>query len=185
MTVREAAREALLELCREAHLGPGTLVVVGASTSEVAGMPIGKASSLEVAVELLTGLEEAEKESHVRLVFQCCEHLNRAIVLPREILLEQRRQEVSAFPVPGAGGALACAALLTHPDRSLAETVSADAGLDIGQTLIGMHIRPVVKPLRLSVRQVGEAAVSAGYSRPKLIGGARAAQERPEGLVLP
>lgn len=183
MGLRKEAEEALSQLFREAPLTEGALVVIGCSSSEVAGKPIGSASSLAVAKELVTGFEAAAEEGKLTLAYQCCEHLNRALAIDGREASRRGLAVVSAFPMPGAGGAVACAAMLFDSRRVLVEALLADAGLDVGQTLVGMHIRPVAKPLRLRRRTIGQAVLTAAYSRPRLIGGQRALSGRPEGVT--
>ncbi|MNM65657.1 hypothetical protein D3C81_771130 [compost metagenome] len=113
-------------------------------------------------------------------MFQCCEHLNRALVLERELLERLRLTEVSAVPVPKAGGSMAAGAYRRLKEPCLAETIEAHAGIDIGETMIGMHLRRVAVPFRPSIRYVGEARVNAAWSRPKLIGGERAVYVLPQ-----
>ena len=166
---------ALGELVAAAKLPPGSLVVIGASTSEVAGERIGSAGSLGVAAALWEGVRRAQARAGFRPVFQCCEHLNRALVAEREWLAGRPDWEpVSVIPVPHAGGSLAAYAFGHAADPVVIEAVRADAGIDIGSTLIGMHLKPVAVPVRPSVKRIGEAAVTMAYSRPKLIGGPRA-----------
>ncbi|WP_438435129.1 TIGR01440 family protein [Gorillibacterium sp. sgz500922] len=166
---------ALGELVAAAKLPPGSLVVIGASTSEVAGERIGSAGSLGVAAALWEGVRRAQARAGFRPVFQCCEHLNRALVAEREWLAGRPDWEpVSVIPVPHAGGSLAAYAFGQAADPVVIEAVRADAGIDIGSTLIGMHLKPVAVPVRPSVKRIGEAAVTMAYSRPKLIGGPRA-----------
>lgn len=176
--VRRQAREALTELLQQAQLQPGALAVIGCSTSEVRGEHIGTAGSTAVAAALLEGLLAAAGEHGVELAIQCCEHLNRALVVERRAAAGLT--EVAAYPVPGAGGALAARAMEAFAAPVLVEEVCADAGLDIGQTLIGMHLRRVAVPVRLRAHRIGAAAVTAARTRPKLIGGPRAVYERPE-----
>lgn len=174
------ARDALKELIAVAGLRPGALVVVGGSTSEIQGERIGTKTQITIGERVVAGLKEAAENASVALAVQCCEHLNRAIVLTRSELERRGLQEVSARPVPGAGGALAAAYYSElGPSACLAASIKADAGLDIGDTLIGMHLRPVAVPVRLGVREIGRAHVAAARTRPPLIGGARA--QYPEG----
>ncbi|SEU13490.1 TIGR01440 family protein [Paenibacillus sp. NFR01] len=168
------------ELADAAKLGPGKVLVVGASTSEVAGVHIGKGGALEVAEQLLAGIREVAEERGFHPVFQCCEHLNRSLVMERSLLEALGLTEVSAVPIPGAGGSMATAAYRSMADPVLAETVAAHAGIDIGETLIGMHLRRVAVPFRPSQRYVGQARVNAAYSRPPLVGGERAVYRAPE-----
>ena len=165
---------ALDELVTIAGLGPERLLVVGCSTSEVQGRQIGKGGSEAVAAALWEALEAARRRHGFAIAIQCCEHLNRALVVERAWLRQERLQEVSAIPVPTAGGALAAHAWRRLAEPCLAEAVQADAGLDIGGTLIGMHLRRVAVPVHLSVRQVGEAILIAAKTRPPLVGGERA-----------
>lgn len=166
--------EALSELVSVAGLIAGQVVVIGASTSEIAGKRIGTGGSRDVATAVLDGLWPVAEQRDVRLVFQCCEHLNRALVMERSTLLRFGLEEVTAVPVPGAGGAVAAAAYRRFTDPVLALSVAAHAGMDIGDTLIGMHLRRVAVPVRLAVREIGQAHVNAARTRPLLIGGERA-----------
>lgn len=176
----QQAQEALSELIFVAGLRPGALLVVGGSTSEVQGERIGTRAQLTIGERVMAGLRQAAEDASVALAIQCCEHLNRALVVPRHELLRRRLQEVSARPVPGAGGALAAAYYgELGREACLAAAIQADAGLDIGDTLIGMHLRPVAVPVRLALREIGRAHVVAARTRPPLIGGARA--QYPEG----
>ena len=170
--VYEAARE-LLTLERS-DMRPIRLLVVGCSTSEIAGGMIGKASVPELGPEVAGALMQAAAESGVILAFQCCEHLNRALVVEREVAEKHGYEEVCAVPHPKAGGSCASAAYRLMKDPVLVEEISADAGLDIGNTLIGMHLKAVAVPVRLSMNKIGEAPLTAAITRPKLIGGERA-----------
>ena len=162
------------ELAEAADLKAGQLLVVGASTSEVIGRRIGTSGTTDVAAAIFAGIEAVRRDIGFHPVFQCCEHLNRALVITREAAERYGLTEVSAVPVPGAGGAMAAYAYRRLRDACLVESVQAHAGLDIGDTLIGMHLRPVAVPVRPSVRTIGEAHVTMARTRPKLIGGARA-----------
>ncbi|WP_310550785.1 TIGR01440 family protein [Paenibacillus glufosinatiresistens] len=175
----EATAAILRELAEAGRLGPGKVVVIGASTSEVAGARIGTGGALETARRLLAGVRRAAEEYGFEPVFQCCEHLNRAIVMERGLLERLGLKEVSAVPVPGAGGSMAAAAYESMSDPVLAETVEAHGGIDIGETLIGMHLRRVAVPFRPSLREVGRARVTAAFTRPPLIGGERAVYTAP------
>ncbi|WP_172196344.1 TIGR01440 family protein [Saccharibacillus qingshengii] len=179
-TIREQAELAVRELAQTAGLKPGRILVVGTSTSEVAGRHIGTSGALDVAQSLLEGIGAVQAEFGFDVAYQCCEHLNRALVLERPVLERLNLREVSAVPVPKAGGSMASAAYRAMAEPALAETIEAHAGIDIGETLIGMHLRRVAVPLRLSVRQIGEARVNAALTRPPLIGGERAMYRIPE-----
>ncbi|MBE3597028.1 MAG: TIGR01440 family protein [Hydrogenibacillus sp.] len=150
------------------------LFVVGASTSEIGGGSIGKASNLAFGEAIVQAVLRVQAEVGFHVAFQCCEHLNRALVVERRTMERFHLEEVTARPVPEAGGALAAAAYDAFEAPVLVEAVRADAGLDIGETLIGMHLKPVVVPFRPPERTVGAARVNMAYSRPKLIGGPRA-----------
>ncbi|WP_036708311.1 TIGR01440 family protein [Paenibacillus pinihumi] len=162
------------ELAEAGGLNSGQLLVIGVSTSEVLGRHIGTAGTLETARLIYEGVAAAQAELGFYPVFQCCEHLNRALVVPREAAERYGLEEVAAVPVPGAGGSMAAYAYRHLRNACLVETVQAHAGIDIGDTFIGMHLRKVAVPLRPSIRQLGEAHVTMAWTRPKLIGGARA-----------
>ena len=161
-------------LVLEGRLSPGALIVLGCSTSEIDGERIGKAGSQAIGRNVVNGALSVCLAHRIDLAVQCCEHLNRALVLTKEAATRRGYQAVSAVPYSGAGGSCAEAAfgLFEHP--ILTEAIQADAGVDIGDTLIGMHIRPVAVPVRPPTDQVGKAHVTMAYSRPKYIGGPRA-----------
>ena len=172
--IGEQARLAVEELLTVAALKPGQILVVGCSTSEVRGEKIGSAGSDEVALTLLTALQEACAARQVSLAIQCCEHLNRALVVERSTAEKFGLEEVAVIPVPKAGGALAAQAMNSFNDSAVVETIAAHAGLDIGSTLIGMHLKRVAVPVRLAQKLIGQAYVTAARTRPPLIGGSRA-----------
>ena len=171
--LKEQAKAVITELCEEAKLKPGNLVVVGCSTSEIIGSKIGTDSSPEVAAVVFQGLYEAAKERGIALAFQCCEHLNRAIVIERQAA--GFAEPVNVVPQPKAGGSMATQAYAHFEDPVVVEQIKADAGIDIGFTLIGMHLKAVAVPLRLKNNRIGEALILAARTRPKFIGGIRAA----------
>ena len=150
---------------------PVKLLVVGCSSSEIAG---GHASTYELGEAVARAALECGKELGFACAFQCCEHLNRSLVVERDVAEARGLQIVCAVPRPKAGGSLATAAYKAMREPVLVETIAADAGLDIGQTLIGMHLRRVAVPVRLSRKTVGEALITAARTRPPLIGGERA-----------
>ncbi|MEB4783568.1 TIGR01440 family protein [Paenibacillus jamilae] len=162
------------EIAEVASLKAGRLLVIGASTSEVAGSRIGTAGALDVAQQVLSGVESVRREYGFDVAFQCCEHLNRALVVERSLLERSGLMEVAAVPVRTAGGSMATVAYRSMDDACLAANVQAHAGIDIGETLIGMHLRPIAVPFRPSLRWIGEARVTAAFTRPPLIGGQRA-----------
>ena len=168
------ARAALAELLEAAGLRHGDLLVVGGSTSEVLGSPIGTNSVYSCALAIVTELHQICRENGLFLAVQCCEHLNRALAVEREAAERYGLEQVCAVPAPKAGGSFATAAFSLFAQPVLAERVQAHAGLDIGNTLIGMHLRPVAVPVRTRVKKIGEANVTAARTRPKLIGGERA-----------
>lgn len=180
LSLEAAAAAVVRELAEAGKLGPGKILVVGASTSEVAGVRIGTGGALEVAQQLLQGITQVAAEFGFHPVYQCCEHLNRSLVMERSLLESLGLREVSAVPVPGAGGSMAAAAYRSMTDPVLAEAIEAHAGIDIGETLIGMHLRRVAVPFRPSLRYIGAARVNAAWSRPPLIGGERAVYRAPE-----
>lgn len=153
---------------------PVRLMAIGCSTSEIAGGRIGRASAPEIGGECARACMDAARERGIQLAFQCCEHLNRALVVERETAEKFGLEIVSAVPHPSAGGSCASAAYRLMGDPVLVESAAADAGIDIGQTLIGMHIRAVAVPVRLSITSIGGAIVTCCRSRPRLIGGERA-----------
>ncbi|CAI6081860.1 TIGR01440 family protein [Cohnella sp. JJ-181] len=178
MPVAGQVERALSELAEAALLGAGQIVVLGVSTSEVQGRRIGTSGAPAVAREIYEGVRRVRARHGFETVWQCCEHLNRALVTERALAAAKGWTIVSAVPVPKAGGSMAAYAYGQLADPCLVEAVSVDAGLDIGETLIGMHLRPVAVPVRPSSRWIGEARVAMAYSRPKLIGGERAVYAR-------
>ncbi len=172
--IEQSVYAALTELLQTAGLQRDQILVVGASTSEIRGQRIGTGGSLAVARAVVAGALRARDHIGCHIGFQCCEHLNRALVTERRTLREYRLEEVAAVPMPQAGGAVAAVAYRTLGEAVLVEQISADAGVDIGDTLIGMHLRRVAVPVRLRIEQIGSAHLTAARTRPKLIGGERA-----------
>lgn len=172
--VREQVARAAADLLAAADLKRGQVLVVGCSTSEVAGARIGTAGSDAVAEAILEPLWAVTEAHGLFLACQCCEHLNRALVVPAEAMERYGWEQVSVIPVPKAGGAFASRAMRHMPSAVVVEEVRAHAGLDIGSTLIGMHLRRVAVPVRLSLDMIGNARLTAARTRPKLIGGERA-----------
>lgn len=167
-----AAAAAAAELCNVARLSKGAIVVVGCSSSEVAGDRIGTHSDMEVAGAVFRGIYDTLSEKGIFLAAQCCEHLNRAIILERAAC--PTAEAVNVLPQPKAGGAFATTAYQTFAQPVALEEIRADAGLDIGGTLIGMHLKRVAVPVRLKADHIGKAPVTAARTRPKTIGGSRA-----------
>lgn len=174
--VYEQVRQAVRELIQQPRddLRPVRVLAVGCSTSEIAGGVIGHASAPELGEEVARAVLDECAAHGVTPAFQCCEHLNRALVLEREALERLRLSEVCAVPWPRAGGSCASAAYRMMREPALAEEIQADAGIDIGDTLIGMHLRAVAVPVRLSLGQIGQARLVCARTRPRLIGGERA-----------
>lgn len=168
------ARKATEELLEAAHLETGDIFVVGCSSSEIRGGRIGHDSSMEVAAAVLAGVLPPLQEQGVYLAAQCCEHLNRSIVIEREVAKQYGCQIVAAIPQPHAGGSWATNCWRTFKDPVLVDEVKAAAGMDIGGTLIGMHLRRVAVPVRLSMDHIGEAILLCARTRPPFIGGSRA-----------
>ncbi|MFC4736506.1 TIGR01440 family protein [Bacillus daqingensis] len=165
---------ALEELQEQAALKPGQLLVIGTSTSEVRGHKIGKAGTTDVARELWDAFSAFQTKYGVHLVFQGCEHINRALTLEAEAAERYHLDPVTVVPVPEAGGSMAALAYERMNDPVVVERVHAHAGIDIGDTFIGMHLKEVAVPVRTSIKSIGEAHVTFARTRPKLIGGARA-----------
>lgn len=174
------ARQATEELLEAAHLETGDIFVVGCSSSEIMGGHIGHDSSMEAAAAVLAGVQPPLQEQGVYLAAQCCEHLNRAIVLEREAAKAYGCQVVAAIPQPHAGGSWATSCWRAFKDPVLVEEVRAAAGMDIGGTLIGMHLRRVAVPVRLSLDHIGQAILLCARTRPPFIGGARAVYSQEE-----
>ena len=175
--VKTEAAQAAAELLDAAGLKAGDILVVGCSTSEVAGHSIGKASIPAVAEALLSGLFPVVRERGVYLAAQCCEHLNRALIIERACAEKYGLDEVAVRPAPKAGGSFATVTY-DHMESPVAvENIRAHAGLDIGGTLIGMHLRAVAVPVRLSLNKIGEANILCARTRPKYVGGPRAIYE--------
>lgn len=172
------ARTVLTELLEQARLKPGSLLVVGCSSSEMVGQRIGKGSSMEAAQAAFQGIYPVLREQGIDLAVQCCEHLNRALILEREAAEKRGYEIVNVVPQPKAGGSFAVTAWNAFSDPVAVETIAADAGIDIGGTLIGMHLRRVAVPVRTSLSQIGEAIVLCARTRPKYIGGPRAVYQQ-------
>lgn len=170
--IRKQAEQMTEELCEAARLRKGQILVVGCSSSEVGGKKIGSGSSLEIAEAVFGGIYESTRKRGIFLAAQCCEHLNRAIIIERQAV--PFAEIVNVVPQPKAGGSFATTAYRTFADPVALEEIRADAGMDIGDTFIGMHLKKVAVPVRLSFSSIGEAHVTAARVRPKFIGGERA-----------
>lgn len=170
--IKELAAKAALELIEAAKLKKGDIMVVGCSSSEVNGYKIGKNSVPETARDIFDAINNVLKDREIYLAAQCCEHLNRCIITERGAV--HGCDIVNVVPQPKAGGSFATAAYHGFKDPVAVEEIKADAGLDIGGTLIGMHLKKVAVPVRLSIDHIGSAILLAARTRPKYIGGERA-----------
>ena len=171
-TIINQTRQAAEELLALSKLQKGDIVVIGCSSSEVTGGRIGTASSPEAADAIFETLQSIFAPRGIYIAAQCCEHLNRAIIVEREAV--PGAPIVNVLPQPKAGGSFATAAYRHFKDPVALESIQADAGLDIGGTLIGMHLKPVAVPLKLTVRKIGEAVLIGARTRAKFVGGSRA-----------
>ena len=172
--ITEQARTVVTELLEQAKLKPGALLVIGCSSSEMVGQRIGKGSSMEAAQAAFKGIYPILQENGIQLAVQCCEHLNRSLIMERAVAEARGYEIVNVMPQPHAGGSFAVTAWNTFADPVAVETIVADAGIDIGSTLIGMHLRRVAVPVRTSIKQIGEAVVVCARTRAKYVGGPRA-----------
>ncbi len=172
--VYNEAYAAAEEIIRTGGLTEGDILVVGCSTSEVCGSKIGSESRPEVADKVFEGIYTACKEKNVFLAAQCCEHLNRALIVEKEIAAKRGYEIVNVVPAPKAGGSFATAAYKHFSQPTAVEFIKAEAGLDIGDTFIGMHLKHVAVPVRLNINSIGEAHLTAAKTRAKYIGGPRA-----------
>ncbi len=171
------SRQAVTEILEKARLKKGDVFVIGCSSSEILGDQIGTATNLDSANAVYDGIIPILKEAGIYAAVQCCEHLNRALVMEREAMEKYGFEQVNAIPQPNhAGGAMATVAYERFDDPVLVESVKgkADAGIDIGGTMIGMHMHSVVVPMRISLRKIGEAPIICARHRPKYVGGQRA-----------
>ena len=170
--IKNQAKAVAEEIIEKAGLNEGQILVVGCSSSEVCGDVIGTNSNLEVAQQLFAGIYEEVSKRGIYLAAQCCEHLNRAIVVEREAV--PFSEYVNVVPQPKAGGSFGTTAYKTFKQPVMVEGIKADAGIDIGGTLIGMHLKKVAVPVKLTNNKIGEANVLAARTRAKFIGGERA-----------
>lgn len=171
---KEIIEEFFEEVSKKTEIRKGSILVVGCSTSEVLGGRIGKESSLDVAESIYNGFKNELDRRDIYLASQCCEHLNRALVIEREVAERLGLEIVSAVPQMHAGGSFPVTVYKNMKEPVLVEEVKADFGLDIGDTLIGMHLKKVAVPVRLSTKTLGKANLTCAYTRPKYIGGERA-----------
>lgn len=175
--IKSDAALAIRELIEASGISSGEILVIGCSSSELTGGTIGKASAPEAAEALLDAIYPLLEEKGIFLAAQCCEHLNRAIIIERECAKKYQLDEVCVVPQPKAGGSFATAVYKRMSEPVAVEAIKAHAGIDIGSTLIGMHLRCVAVPVRLSLSKIGEANIVCARTRPKYIGGERAKYE--------
>ena len=179
-TITQDAAAALRELIAAADLKAGQLLVVGCSSSEMVGERIGKHSSMEAALALRDAILPILAEHGICLAVQCCEHLNRALIMERDTAEKYGYEPVWVKPRPKAGGSFATAVWETMSDPVAVESIRAHAGMDVGATLIGMHLRRVAVPVRLSVTHIGAAPIICARTRPAYVGGPRAEYQTNE-----
>lgn len=173
-SVQEEMYNALAYLAKEGHLEPGAEIVLGCSTSEICGGRIGKQSAPEVGEWVAEAMLTFCRSNGFQPIFQCCEHLNRSLVIDKEEAIRKNYTRVCAIPQPKAGGSVPAAAWKMLKNPALVMNVTADAGLDVGDTLIGMHLKSVAVPLRADFSCVGAAHLVMAYTRLPFIGGSRA-----------
>lgn len=179
--IKNQAAQAAREIIEEASLKKGDILVVGCSSSEVCGEKIGTGSNFEVGGAVFSGIYEILCEKGIFLAAQCCEHLNRSLVIERSCMEKYNLEEVSVVPQPKAGGSFATQAYKAFGNPVVVEEIKGHAGIDIGGTLIGMHLKRVCVPVRLSIKKIGEAPIICAKTRPRLIGGERAVYNCKEG----
>ena len=172
--IAEDSKKIIEELVEKSNLKDGSLLVIGCSSSEVVGGNIGKNSSMEAAEMIYNTINPILQKNKIYLAVQCCEHLNRALVIEKEVAEKFGYEIVNAVPQIHAGGSFATVAYNNMKEAVVVEEIKADVGLDIGGTLIGMHLKKVAVPLRLSINKLNEANILCAYTRPKYIGGERA-----------
>ena len=172
--IKNQVKEAVEELIEISGIKEGEILVVGCSSSEICGHKIGTNSASDVAKDVFEVIYEITKKKNIFLAAQCCEHLNRCLILEGECAFKFNYDEVNVVPQIKAGGSFATAAYNTFKNPVAVEKIRASAGLDIGSTLIGMHLKEVAVPVRLKINKIGEAPVTAARTRPKFVGGIRA-----------
>ncbi|MEG1880784.1 MAG: TIGR01440 family protein [Oscillospiraceae bacterium] len=175
--IQEQAKMAVEQLLEVSNLEENDIFVIGCSSSEIMGDTIGHGSTFEVAKAIFDGVYPILKAKNIFLAAQCCEHLNRAIIIERAAAKLYGYEIVSVVPQPKAGGSFATAAYAGFSDPVAVETIKASAGIDIGGTLIGMHLKNVAVPIRLDIKRIGQANILCAKTRPKYIGGGRAVYE--------
>ncbi|MBD1372123.1 TIGR01440 family protein [Hazenella sp. IB182357] len=177
-TIRVETKQIIADLMSEMPLNERHLIVFGVSTSEVAGKRIGTNGSEQIAKSIFDVIQTFQLQYGFHIAIQCCEHLNRALVVEQTTAQRFHLPEVWVVPVPHAGGAMASYSYGHMENPIIVEKISADAGIDIGDTFIGMHMKPVIVPVRSKLKEIGHAHVTMAKTRPKLIGGARSCYSR-------
>ena len=172
-TIKQQAESAIRELLEKSNLEKGDIFIIGCSSSEIKGEHIGKGSDIDAAKAVFEAVKPILDEKGIYLAAQCCEHLNRAVILERAALLPGQ-DIVNVVPQLHAGGSFAMTVYENLIDPVAVETVRAACGMDIGDTLIGMHLKPVAVPVRIETKEIGRAHVVCARTRPKFIGGSRA-----------
>ena len=176
MDIKTQCENAVNEILAVAKLKKGDIFIAGCSTSEVGGAKIGTDSNEDLASQIFNGLYSALSQKGIYLAVQCCEHLNRAIVIEKEAV--PFMETVNVVPQKKAGGSLATIAYKSFSNPVVVESIKADAGIDIGNTLIGMHLKAVAVPVRISFDKIGKANIVCARTRPKFIGGIRAVYDQ-------
>lgn len=171
-TLFEQAYNTAVEIIEKSKLKENQILIIGCSTSEITGSKIGTNSCPNTATEVFSGIKKAADEKGIFIAAQCCEHLNRAIIIEENAVKSD--DIVNVVPQPKAGGSFATAAYKSFTSPVVVEEIKADAGIDIGFTMIGMHLKKVAVPVRLEHNKIGEATVLGARVRPKFIGGERA-----------
>lgn len=177
-SIKAQAKQAVVELLEQVCLKEGDIFVVGCSSSEVIGKKIGKYSSYPVAQAIFEGIYPCLREKKIFLAAQCCEHLNRAVIIEQACAEKYGYEPVCVVPKPKAGGSFATCCYSSFNEPVAVESIKANAGIDIGGTLIGMHLKAVAVPVRLTLSKIGEANIICARTRPKYIGGERAEYSR-------
>ena len=171
--IRDDAAKAVKELLEQTNLTAGDIFIIGCSSSEIKGSRIGKGSDIDAAKAVYDGVYPILKERGIFLAAQCCEHLNRAVIVEKAAL-GRDAEIVNVVPQLHAGGSFAVTVYNNAENPVAVEEIKADAGMDIGDTFIGMHLRKVAVPVRISIKEIGEAHLTCARTRPKFIGGSRA-----------
>lgn len=171
--IRKQSNDAIIELIELAKLKKNDILIIGCSSSEVVGHKIGTFSSVDAANAIFEGVYAPLKENGIFLAAQCCEHLNRAIIIEKDAVDLYNLEQINVIPQPKAGGSFATAVYNNLSNAVAVEEIKADAGIDIGGTLIGMHLKKVAVPIRLKTTKIGDANIICARTRLKFIGGNR------------